>query len=567
MYRPPYASHDSTALPSAFDVPLEAHLRINTLRMLRTQGYNRPLKPDASATALGNTSSVLVPSYVQPHSKLSVQASDPFDAPKEAERTRRRIAELERLDPKPFFSGGRTKLLDPAAHPVTSVHAHGVPFVEAWKRAQTERELADTSADIKQKRVSTLPFVGVTGPLGGRSFEELERHKAAATAAMLTAVKQHQQQALSVSASASASASAASPSASSSSASSSALAGLSIPIPSGTGIRSPSFKPKSMETKGQLMGHVAITSNTAKMPPASPSPGSTSVPASPSRAAAVATAGMLATSSVRRPSSSSGGALEGLGPSGSTDSQQQQQGGLGGLPLGAAAGVPKAGRRAHGPAPLPPRGAAAVVATGSVSSSVGSSANPSPQASGAATGAGIKKTPSVLSAGRDRELTSAVAALEEAEGGGLGDAILGLLPQSSSSSSSSSSSAGAAAAAGPGASAVRVPLAKRKGGEGASSGGGGGGMMIGAGLKTSSVASSLSKGGGADELASGAVYAENEDYYSGGDAGAAAGGGGGGGALGPSGSVASLSSQQGGGGGGFKRVSAIAEAGSRVLQQ
>jgi hypothetical protein len=520
-------------------VPLEAHLKINTLRMLRTQGYNRPLKEDASATVLGNTSSILVPSYTQPHSKISVQASDPFDAPKEAERTRRRISELERLDPKPFFSGGKTKILEPPVP--TSVHAHGLPFVEAWKRAQTERELADTSAEIKQKRVSTLPFVGITGPLGGRTFEELERHKAAATAAMLTAVKQHATAVVAASSNASAATSVgmSGSSASASASASSALAGLSIP--SGSGIKSPTFKPKSMQTTGAALGHVTVTSNTKTIAAASAgtsgtaSPlGGSSVPPSPSRAAALA--GVISASGsqqhARRPSAGGGGALDGIQATASISSSNapaaaDQQGGL--LP------VPKAGRRAAAaggpPAALPPRasggaagGRSAAVAGGLVSagSSVVSSANPSPSPAPVPIGGAIKKTSSVASS--NRELTSAVAALEEAEGGA--DAI-SLLPQAQASQQQPIS-------------AVRAPLSKRKGGEGAPQ-----------------AASSSSAAGGA-------VYAENEDY-GGSDANVDA-----------VGSVASLGSAGGGstaGGGAsgsgaaFKRVSAIAEAGSRVLQQ
>jgi hypothetical protein len=195
VYNPPWAQGDPSQMPSAFSIPLETHLRVNTIRYLRTAGYHRPpggtlaAGTSAAATTLGNTTGVLVPAYADPNSKLSVQASDPYDAPLLASRTRRRISELERLDSKPFSGGGRTRVLEPP--PPTSVHAT-VAYTEPWMLARTARDL-ENSAAMRGKRVSTVPFVPV-GPAGGRLFEDGERHRALVTQTVIGALQQQQAQ-------------------------------------------------------------------------------------------------------------------------------------------------------------------------------------------------------------------------------------------------------------------------------------------------------------------------------------------------------------------------------------
>jgi hypothetical protein len=184
VYNPPYATRPED-VPSAFNVPLETHLRIGVLRHIRTQGLHPRLDPGtqtaATLRAPGAQTATLVPAYTNAE-RTSLQATAPYDRPREAARTERRINQLRQLDTRPFNAGGRTAVID--AQPVVGVHA-GAPYSEAWLAARTSRDLAN-SPESKSRRVTAAPFV--TASTSGKLFEESERAHVGAATMLVAAV-------------------------------------------------------------------------------------------------------------------------------------------------------------------------------------------------------------------------------------------------------------------------------------------------------------------------------------------------------------------------------------------
>lgn len=196
VYNPPYAA-TMADVPSAFGVPLETHLRIGSLRYIRTHG----LHPESTAgsvaiaaaggagdvasasmgrtvAALGDRNVTLVPSYVQ-SDKKSLQATAPYDAPLVAARHESRYQKLMNLDQKPFVAGAKAHHFE-GPQPV-GVNA-AVPFTESWLLSRNSREVEHLLA--KDQRVSEKPYVSQSSR-SSRLFEDTERKRAAFAASLL----------------------------------------------------------------------------------------------------------------------------------------------------------------------------------------------------------------------------------------------------------------------------------------------------------------------------------------------------------------------------------------------
>lgn len=147
VYNPPYAAG---MVPTAFDVPIEDHLREGARELLRTTGLRR-VKPA---------------SYTE-QSRLSVQASSKYGVVQEQARTQRRYNRLRHLSARPFLAGSK-----PKPKPVKPSMSLGTPYEEPWRIARSTRELANLPSQ-KAKRVTNAPFH--TSVIGNRLFEEYER--------------------------------------------------------------------------------------------------------------------------------------------------------------------------------------------------------------------------------------------------------------------------------------------------------------------------------------------------------------------------------------------------------
>lgn len=147
VYNPPYAQD---MVPTAFDIPIEEHLREGVKDFLKTQGLRR-VKPASYAS----------------DTKLSVQASSKYDAVKEHERTQKHYGKLRQLSHRPFVAGSK-----PKPRPVEPSIATGVEFEEPWKLARSTRELEHHPTQ-KARRVASKPFH--TSVINNRLFEDYER--------------------------------------------------------------------------------------------------------------------------------------------------------------------------------------------------------------------------------------------------------------------------------------------------------------------------------------------------------------------------------------------------------
>jgi hypothetical protein len=207
VYNPPYAARMED-VPSAFGVPLETHLRVGTLRFLRTNGLyttapsraflpnasaaaavatsaaaaaagTAPLAPGATAfTSLGERNARLVPSYVQAD-KRTLQATAPFDAPLLAAREEARRTKLLNLDQRPFVAGAKGHVFE-GPKPVGVMAA--TPYIEPWLVGRSTRETEPMEG--RQLRVSDRPYVPASSR-ASRLFEDTERRTAAFAAAAL----------------------------------------------------------------------------------------------------------------------------------------------------------------------------------------------------------------------------------------------------------------------------------------------------------------------------------------------------------------------------------------------
>ena len=99
----------------------------------------------------------------RPRSRISVQAEGKYGEDVEARRIENKYARLQRLDPKPFSAGSKTRLK--ANGPGIS---QGTPYEALWKVARSSR---DPALEDKTKRVSDQPFVSAMKK-GGRAFDD-----------------------------------------------------------------------------------------------------------------------------------------------------------------------------------------------------------------------------------------------------------------------------------------------------------------------------------------------------------------------------------------------------------
>lgn len=150
VYNPPYAGPED--VPTAFNVPIEEHLRTGVKGFLRTHGLRRTRAP---------------PSYAGADSRVSLQASSKYHVEEDVRREERRYNKLRQLDDRAFNAGGK-----PARQAFKPGIAASSRFQESWIAARTERELEHTE-EAKAKRVAAEPFhVAVTR---NRAFGEYER--------------------------------------------------------------------------------------------------------------------------------------------------------------------------------------------------------------------------------------------------------------------------------------------------------------------------------------------------------------------------------------------------------
>jgi hypothetical protein len=190
VYNPPYAG-SAEDVPSAFGVPLETHLRVGSLRYIRTHGLH-PVNSGAAGAggggddalttggtlaAMGERNVTLVPAYVQPD-KRSLQATAPYDAPLLAARQEARYQKLQNLDQKPVKAGGK-------AHYIGAITPVGVnaatPYTEPWLIARNTRDLEHLVE--RHKRVTDRPYVPASSR-ASRLFEDTERKRVAVAAGL-----------------------------------------------------------------------------------------------------------------------------------------------------------------------------------------------------------------------------------------------------------------------------------------------------------------------------------------------------------------------------------------------
>jgi hypothetical protein len=217
VYNPPWAT-TMDAVPSAFGVPLETHLRLGVLRQLRSNGLypasrttalsstmagtqrahytamvdpvRGALVPDtagaaartglgpAPAAALGHRNVTLVPAYVA-DTRRSLQSSAPYDVVLASARQEARNTKRANLDTKPFMAGGRAEII--GAPPPLGVNAT-LPFVEQHLMERTGREMEALTG--RHLRMTEAPFVAQSSR-SSRLFEDTERRRVAQASALL----------------------------------------------------------------------------------------------------------------------------------------------------------------------------------------------------------------------------------------------------------------------------------------------------------------------------------------------------------------------------------------------
>lgn len=133
IYNPPYAADDE--VPTAFNVPIEEHLRAGSKHYVRTQ--RRKKRP---------------PSYAGADYRKSLQASSAYNAVEEARREEARYSKLRMIEPISFRAGGKVK--PPSAGASIST---GTKYLEPHLAGQAER-VAEHSEEHKAKRVADKPF-------------------------------------------------------------------------------------------------------------------------------------------------------------------------------------------------------------------------------------------------------------------------------------------------------------------------------------------------------------------------------------------------------------------------
>ena len=147
IYNSPYVADNP---PTAMGIPVEDHLRVGVKDLLRTRMAQKPkLVKDLNG-------SKRIP--VRPSSKMSLQATGPYDAVEQAERMEAKLGKRRWQNPsRTILGGGKTKDL-----PYIRGVSEGTPFLDMYKNPFFMRGEPDKAGDPKPK-----PFYTSVG--GNRS--------------------------------------------------------------------------------------------------------------------------------------------------------------------------------------------------------------------------------------------------------------------------------------------------------------------------------------------------------------------------------------------------------------
>lgn len=134
IYNSPYLQE---ALPTAFNQPIEEHLRTGVKDLLRSRSRKQ-----------GDVLSALQP---QPVDRRSVQATSNYSVVQNSTRMDEKYSKMQRLDKKSFLSGGTAR--DLATYTVSV--QQGNAFMDKWRNPYTQRGIPQGEADL-DPRTTTL---------------------------------------------------------------------------------------------------------------------------------------------------------------------------------------------------------------------------------------------------------------------------------------------------------------------------------------------------------------------------------------------------------------------------
>ena len=162
IYNSPYLQGD---VPTAFNIPVEDHLRHGVKSYLRRSGKIGATRGSTagSSRSRGSMADGRTTFASRPRSRISVQAEGVYGEDQEARRLENKYSRLKRLSPKPFSAGTKSQM--PPSGPGIS---QGTPYEELWKVARSSR---DPALEDKSKRVSDKPFVSAM-KRGGAAFDD-----------------------------------------------------------------------------------------------------------------------------------------------------------------------------------------------------------------------------------------------------------------------------------------------------------------------------------------------------------------------------------------------------------
>jgi hypothetical protein len=169
IYNSPYLQGD---VPTAFNIPVEDHLRHGVKTYLRKTGSIGGMRSRGgmrgstagSSRSRGSTADGSRTGFAsRPRSRISVQAEGVYGEDQEARRLENKYSRLKRLSPKPFSAGSKGRLM-----PTGPGISQGTPYEELWKVARSSR---DPALEDKSKRVSDKPFVSAMKK-GGVAFDD-----------------------------------------------------------------------------------------------------------------------------------------------------------------------------------------------------------------------------------------------------------------------------------------------------------------------------------------------------------------------------------------------------------
>ena len=136
VYNPP---EDFMDTPTVEDIPVEVHIRGAVKDLLRTKGYRKTkLEPDFNGTMKIPLKTLV--------NKLSLQASAPYDAIKNAERQKQTLHKLLETNPdkKFFVSGGKTNIINPKVVPLNV----GDTYVDAYANPMLIRGVPESQEQL-----------------------------------------------------------------------------------------------------------------------------------------------------------------------------------------------------------------------------------------------------------------------------------------------------------------------------------------------------------------------------------------------------------------------------------